>query len=162
MPGYSKMTINEISEHIGFEDHNSFYYNGIEFPWYAFDASCYAKANQDLLESFGFNKAALVKHFYQYVIQGRERRISSPYFRLTDYMKYGGEDLKQAFGSRRESYLLHWINYGYNEHRVGIGTIGVPEALSEYFHPQSEVGIRLPAGQTGKMRKSRYIIQEIR
>ena len=115
----------------GWEDHNSFYYNGIEFPWYAFDASCYAKANQDLLESFGFNKAALVKHFYQYVIQGRERRISSPYFRLTDYMKYGGEDLKQAFGSRRESYLLHWINYGYNEHRVGIGTIGVPEALSE-------------------------------
>ena len=46
-------------------------------------------------------------------------------------MKYGGEDLKQAFGSQRESYLLHWINYGYNEHRVGIGTIGVPEALSE-------------------------------
>ena len=115
----------------GWEDHNSFYYNGIEFPWYAFDAPCYAKANQDLLEIFGFNKAALVKHFYQYVIQGRERRISSPYFRLTDYMKYGGEDLKQAFGSRRESYLLHWINYGYNEHRVGIGTIGVPEALSE-------------------------------
>ncbi len=115
----------------GWEDHNSFYYNGIEFPWYAFDAPCYAKANQDLLESFGFNKAALVKHFYQYVIQGRERRISSPYFRLTDYMKYGGEDLKQAFGSRRESYLLHWINHGYNEHREGIGTIGVPEALSE-------------------------------
>ncbi|MFR6391752.1 MAG: hypothetical protein ACLUN0_01685 [Roseburia sp.] len=36
----------------GWEDHNSFYYNGIEFPWYAFDAPCYAKANQDLLESF--------------------------------------------------------------------------------------------------------------
>lgn len=109
-------------------------------------------------------------------------------------MKYGGEDLKQAFGSRRESYLLHWINHGYNEHREGIGTIGVPEALSELsvyedkaqvlnlsskhkgevllkaqwkdaeviLHPQSAVGMRLPAGQTGKMLKSRYIIQEIR
>ncbi len=119
------------SSFAGWEDHNSFYYNGIEFPWYAFDAPCYAKANPDLLESFGYNKAALLSHFYQYVIQGREKRISSPYFRLTDYMKYGGEDLKQAFGSRRESYLLHWINHGYIEHRVGIGTIGVPEALSE-------------------------------
>lgn len=121
------------SSFAGWEEHNSFYYNGIEFPWYAFDAPCYAKANPDLLESVGYNKAVLLSHFYHYVVQGRERRISSPYFRLTDYMKYGGEDLKQTFGSRREPYLLHWINHGYDEHRVGIGTIGVPEALSELF-----------------------------
>lgn len=108
-----------VCEFLGWQDRNDFVYQGVDYHWYTIDAPYYANYYRDILQSFGYDKAAIVNHYMEYGVKGMEDRRGSAVFRLKDYISAGGSDLPVIFGSDRAAYVSHWNSYGYNEGRKG-------------------------------------------
>lgn len=108
-----------VCQFLGWQDRNDFNFDGVDYHWYTFDAPYYANSYGDLMQTFGYDKAALISHYMTYVVQGAETRSGSPCFNAGEYMDVGGGDLKQIFGADRAAYVSHWNSYGYGEKRRG-------------------------------------------
>lgn len=108
---------------IGWLDYNDITVNGSTYHWWTFDGPYYANTHSDIGRTFGYNKIGLAYHFDTYAVKGNEDRQSSPVFNIRYYMTYGGQDLKNAFGSNRQAYVSHWNADGYAEGRKGISSI---------------------------------------
>lgn len=108
----------------GWQDNNIYYYRGMYFNYFGFDAPYYVNKYQDVKNWCGYNKYAALHHWYTYIIaQGVEDRQSAQNFKIGDYMKYGGGDLKAALGNNRLAYVTHWMNVGIYEGRTGAANI---------------------------------------
>lgn len=104
----------------GWQDNNVFYYRGMYFNSYGIDAPYYVNKYPDVKNWCGYNKYAVIHHWYTYIIsQGVEDRQSAQNFKIGDYMKYGGGDLAATYGNNRLAYVAHWMNNGVYEGRTG-------------------------------------------
>lgn len=116
----------------GWQDNNVFYYWGMYFNSYGIDAPYYVNKYPDVKNWCGYNKYAVIHHWYTYIIsQGVEDRQSAQNFKIGDYMKYGGGDLKAAFGDNRLAYVAHWMNNGIYEGRTG--AVKIDTATSDLY-----------------------------
>ena len=90
----------------------------LSFDVYApvFDANYYANRYQDIRDAYGYNQAALLKHFLQNgVYEGRQ---ASENFNVLSYRaRYA--DLREYFGNDLMRYVQHYINCGRAEGRNG-------------------------------------------
>ena len=121
----------------GWLDYNMYYYKGMWFNHYGFDAPYYVNKYADVNMVFGYNKYHTLDHWYTYVIQqGAENRQSSPWFKIDDYMKYGGTDLQEAFGTDRLSYVAHYMNTGVHEGRTAANP---PDTVTSQVYPDKAV-----------------------
>ncbi len=120
IPGLDSSTV--ASTFRGWQDHNSFVYNGTSYPWYAFNAPYYANKYEDIKAIYGYNKEALFMHWYQETVLGNSNLSSSELFNLKYYMANGGSDIIAQYGNDAAAFLLHWINSGYSADRTGIAT----------------------------------------
>jgi len=136
--GQSNTTATATSTFKGWSDNNDVQYDGMDWPSTTFSGAYYANKYSDIMNAFGYDKTALVNHWFgQTVKNAVESRVSSPYFQLTYYMSNGGSDLVNAYGSDRMNFTKHWSNYGYNEGRPGIGTVDTTTA--NYYTPAASV-----------------------
>ena len=104
---------------IGWLDYNDITVNDTTYHWWTFDAPYYANTYSDIGRAYGYNKIGLAYHYDTYNVKGSETRQSSPVFNIGYYMNYGGQDLKNAFGSNKQAYISHWNANGYAEGRKG-------------------------------------------
>ena len=79
-----------------------------------FDEHYYADMYPDLKAAYGYNRAALLKHFMRYGFN--EGRTMNG---MIDIVKYREKypDLQEAFGDDWDAYVDHYLNYGAFEHR---------------------------------------------
>lgn len=118
----SSDTINAVFN--GWQDNNTMYYKGMYFNYFGFDAPYYINKHGDIGAAFGYNKYAALDHWYKNSIErGTENRQSSYNFKISDYMTYGGTDLRNSYGTNRLAYVTHWMNYGVYEGRTGALTV---------------------------------------
>lgn len=108
-----------VCEFLGWQDRNDFTYRGVDYHWYTIDAPYYANYYRDIMQVFGYDKAAIVDHYVEYTVNGAEARSGSPGFNVREYMDVGGSDLARSFGSDTAAYVSHWNTYGYGESRRG-------------------------------------------
>lgn len=108
---------------IGWLDYNDITVNDTTYHWWTFDAPYYANTYSDIGRAYGYNKIGLAYHYDTYNVKGNETRQSSPVFNIGYYMTYGGQDLKNAFGSNKQAYISHWNANGYAEGRKGASSI---------------------------------------
>lgn len=108
---------------IGWLDYNDITVNDTTYHWWTFDAPYYANIYSDIGRAYGYNKIGLAYHYDTYNVKGSEARQSSPVFNIGYYMTYGGQDLKNAFGSNKQAYISHWNANGYAEGRKGASSI---------------------------------------
>ena len=80
-----------------------------------FDASYYAKNNQDVVKAYGSDKDSLFAHFISYGVD-EGRNISSD-FDVKSYMS-SYDDLRKTFGTNTAEYYKHYVDYGKAEGRV--------------------------------------------
>ncbi len=59
----------------GWEDRNSFTYNGTTYTYTQFNAPFYSNHYSDLKAAFGYDKYALINHYITYTVNGSETRI---------------------------------------------------------------------------------------
>jgi len=93
----------------------------------AFSPYFYKAVNTDLAAA-GFNNEQLYQHFEQYGLS--EGRVSSEFFNAPFYLATYS-DLKTAFGNNYQAALLHFLNNGIREGRVG------SPAVSPYTDPSN-------------------------
>lgn len=108
---------------IGWLDYNDITVNDTTYHWWTFDAPYYANTYSDIGRAYGYNKIGLAYHYDTYNVKGSEARQSSPVFNIGYYMTYGGQDLKNAFGSNKQAYVSHWNASGYAEGRKGVSSV---------------------------------------
>lgn len=108
---------------IGWLDYNDITVNDTTYHWWTFDAPYYANTYSDIGRAYGYNKIGLAYHYDTYNVKGSEARQSSPVFNIGYYMNYGGQDLKNAFGSNKQAYVSHWNANGYAEGRKGVSSV---------------------------------------
>lgn len=108
---------------IGWLDYNDITVNDTTYHWWTFDAPYYANTYSDIGRAYGYNKIGLAYHYDTYNVEGSETRQSSPVFNIGYYMNYGGQDLKNAFGSNKQAYISHWNANGYAEGRKGASSV---------------------------------------
>lgn len=108
---------------IGWLDYNDITVNDTTYHWWTFDAPYYANTYSDIGRAYGYNKIGLAYHYDTYNVKGNETRQSSPVFNIGYYMTYGGQDLKNAFGSNKQAYVSHWNASGYAEGRKGVSSV---------------------------------------
>jgi hypothetical protein len=108
---------------IGWLDYNDITVNDTTYHWWTFDAPYYANTYSDIGRAYGYNKIGLAYHYDTYNVKGGETRQSSPVFNIGYYMTYGGQDLKNAFGSNKQAYISHWNANGYAEGRKGASSV---------------------------------------
>lgn len=108
---------------IGWLDYNDITVNDTTYHWWTFDAPYYANTYSDIGRAYGYNKIGLAYHYDTYNVKGSEARQSSPVFNIGYYMNYGGQDLKNAFGSNKQAYVSHWNASGYAEGRKGVSSV---------------------------------------
>lgn len=108
---------------IGWLDYNDITVNETTYHWWTFDAPYYANTYSDIGRAYGYNKIGLAYHYDTYNVKGNETRQSSPVFNIGYYMTYGGQDLKNAFGSNKQAYISHWNANGYAEGRKGASSV---------------------------------------
>lgn len=108
---------------IGWLDYNDITVNDTTYHWWTFDAPYYANTYSDIGRAYGYNKIGLAYHYDTYNVKGNETRQSSPVFNIGYYMTYGGQDLKNAFGSNKQAYISHWNANGYAEGRKGASSV---------------------------------------
>lgn len=108
---------------IGWLDYNDITVNDTTYHWWTFDAPYYANTYSDIGRAYGYNKIGLAYHYDTYNVKGSETRQSSPVFNIGYYMNYGGQDLKNAFGSNKQAYISHWNANGYAEGRKGASSV---------------------------------------
>lgn len=108
---------------IGWLDYNDITVNDTTYHWWTFDAPYYANTYSDIGRAYGYNKIDLAYHYDTYNVKGSETRQSSPVFNIGYYMNYGGQDLKNAFGSNKQAYISHWNANGYAEGRKGASSV---------------------------------------
>lgn len=108
---------------IGWLDYNDITVNDTTYHWWTFDAPYYANTYSDIGRAYGYNKIGLAYHYDTYNVKGSEARQSSPVFNIGYYMTYGGQDLKNAFGSNKQAYVSHWNASGYAEGRKGASSV---------------------------------------
>lgn len=108
---------------IGWLDYNDITVNDTTYHWWTFDAPYYANTYSDIGRAYGYNKIGLAYHYDTYNVKGGETRQSSPVFNIGYYMNYGGQDLKNAFGSNKQAYISHWNANGYAEGRKGASSV---------------------------------------
>ena len=108
---------------IGWLDYNDITVNDTTYHWWTFDAPYYANIYSDIGRAYGYNKIGLAYHYDTYNVKGSEARQSSPVFNIGYYMTYGGQDLKNAFGSNKQAYISHWNANGYAEGRKGASSV---------------------------------------
>lgn len=108
---------------IGWLDYNDITVNDTTYHWWTFDAPYYANTYSDIGRAYGYNKIGLAYHYDTYNVKGSEARQSSPVFNIGYYMTYGGQDLKNAFGSNKQAYISHWNANGYAEGRKGASSV---------------------------------------
>lgn len=108
---------------IGWLDYNDITVNDTTYHWWTFDAPYYANTYSDIGRAYGYNKIGLAYHYDTYNVKGSETRQSSPVFNIGYYMNYGGQDLKNTFGSNKQAYISHWNANGYAEGRKGASSV---------------------------------------
>lgn len=108
---------------LGWLDYNDITVNDTTYHWWTFDAPYYANTYSDIGRAYGYNKIGLAYHYDTYNVKGSETRQSSPVFNIGYYMNYGGQDLKNAFGSNKQAYISHWNANGYAEGRKGASSV---------------------------------------
>lgn len=108
---------------IGWLDYNDITVNDTTYHWWTFDAPYYANTYSDIGRAYGYNKIGLAYHYDTYNVKGSEARQSSPVFNIGYYITYGGQDLKNAFGSNKQAYVSHWNASGYAEGRKGVSSV---------------------------------------
>ncbi len=102
-----------------------------------FDETYYAENYPDLLEAFGYDRAALLKHFMTYGLsEGRNMNG------LIDLVKYREKypDLQEAFGDDWDAYLNHYLTYGAFEHRDNGTDFDPVDYLNRYSDLQKAFG----------------------
>ena len=118
-----KGSITAACPFIGWLDYNDITVNDTTYHWWTFDAPYYANTYSDIGRAYGYNKIGLAYHYDTYNVKGNETRQSSPVFNIGYYMNYGGQDLKNAFGSNKQAYISHWNANGYAEGRKGASSV---------------------------------------
>lgn len=118
-----KGSITAACPFIGWLDYNDITVNDTTYHWWTFDAPYYANTYSDIGRAYGYNKIGLAYHYDTYNVKGSETRQSSPVFNIGYYMNYGGQDLKNAFGSNKQAYISHWNANGYAEGRKGASSV---------------------------------------
>lgn len=91
----------------------------ISFFAHVYNAKQYVEYNKDL-EVLGGDENRLIKHFVQHGM--KEARRASEDFNVKIY-KENYKDLRDAFGDNYPSYYLHYIQFGYAEHREAVKPI---------------------------------------
>ncbi|MDE7434376.1 MAG: InlB B-repeat-containing protein [Lachnospiraceae bacterium] len=104
---------------LGWQDHNDYTCQGMDYHWYTIDAPYYANHYRDILQAFGYDKSSIVGHYVEHTVNGCEDRQGSASFHVGEYMRVGGEDLLRAFGTDTGAYVSHWNSHGYAENRKG-------------------------------------------
>ena len=88
-------------------------YNGVSYTR-VYDYNFYMNLHPDLFAKYGYDEAAVLKHF---VTVGIPRGYqASANFKYTVYKK-NNPDLAQEFGSTKRKYYLHYITEGYRQNR---------------------------------------------
>lgn len=118
-----KGSVTAVCPFIGWLDYNDITVNDTTYHWWTFDAPYYANTYSDIGRAYGYNKIGLAYHYDTYNVKGGETRQSSPVFNIGYYMTYGGQDLKNAFGSNKQAYISHWNANGYAEGRKGASSV---------------------------------------
>jgi hypothetical protein len=93
----------------------------------AFSPNFYRSVNTDLV-AVGFNNEQLYQHFTEYGLS--EGRVSSEFFSAPFYLATYS-DLRAAFGNNYQAALLHFLDNGIREGRVGA------PAVSPYTDPSN-------------------------
>lgn len=84
-----------------------------------FDAKYYADTYPDLKAAYGYDEAALYKHYMQFGLA--EGRVGSPDFNVAGYRK-ANPDLEAAFGNDWDAYVNHYFKFGKAEGRAMTAT----------------------------------------
>ena len=77
-----------------------------------FDAQAYADSYPDLAAAFGYNTAALLKHYIEHGIA--ERREAEGILDVVRYRE-AYPDLEAAFGDNWDAYVNHYFEFGAKE-----------------------------------------------
>lgn len=111
---------------IGWQDHNDYTYDGVTYPWYAFDAPFYANTYGDVFAAYDYDKYNLIQHWvscYVYWNSNGGHNYSSQLFHLQYYYDTNYSEFSPYYGTDRLKYVNHWIVAGYNEGRSGISNV---------------------------------------
>ncbi|MCM1027182.1 MAG: DUF2963 domain-containing protein [Roseburia sp.] len=95
-----------------------------------FDAKYYADNNEDLKAAFGYDEAALYRHFQEYGL--KEGRQMNPILDVAAY-RAAYEDLEKAFGDDWDAYVEHYLTYGVYETNRREGVLFDPVAYAEAY-----------------------------
>ena len=102
-----------------------------------FDAEYYADKYEDLKEAFGYDEAALYKHYITYgVIEGRD---CTPVINVAAY-RATYEDLDAAFGDNWDAYVNHYFTYGIYENRNNCADLAIIPYVNAYSDLQNAFG----------------------
>lgn len=95
---------------------SNYVYKGLDYSR-VFDATFYANKYGDLKDAFGTDKTKLFNHFIQKGISEGRQAIST--FDVKAY-KANNSDLVKRYGNDMQSYVIHYLTYGYKEVRIKV------------------------------------------
>ena len=107
-----------------------------------FDERYYAENYPDLRDTYGYDRAALLKHFMTFGLS--EGRNMNGLLDLVEYReKY--PDLQEAFGDDWDAYVEHYLTYGAFEHRDNGTDFDPVDYLNRYSDLQEAFGMDILA-----------------
>ena len=107
-----------------------------------FDERYYVENYPDLKEIYGYDRAALLKHFMTFGLS--EGRNMNGLLDLVEYReKY--PDLQEAFGDDWDAYVEHYLTYGAFEHRDNGTDFDPVDYLNRYSDLQDVFGMDILA-----------------
>ena len=107
-----------------------------------FDERYYVENYPDLKEIYGYDRAALLKHFMTFGLS--EGRNMNGLLDLVEYReKY--PDLQEAFGDDWDAYVEHYLTYGAFEHRDNGTDFDPVDYLNRYSDLQEAFGMDILA-----------------
>ena len=107
-----------------------------------FDERYYVENYPDLRDTYGYDRAALLKHFMTFGLS--EGRNMNGLLDLVEYReKY--PDLQEAFGDDWDAYVEHYLTYGAFEHRDNGTDFDPVDYLNRYSDLQEAFGMDILA-----------------
>ncbi len=95
---------------------SNYVYKGLDYSR-VFDATFYANKYGDLKDNFGTDKTKLFNHFIKNGINEGRQAIST--FDIKVY-KANNSDLYKQYRDDMQSYVIHYLTYGYKEVRIKV------------------------------------------
>lgn len=95
---------------------SNYLYKGLDYSR-VFDATFYANKYGDLKDNFGTDKTKLFNHFIKNGINEGRQAIST--FDIKVY-KANNSDLYKQYSDDMQSYIIHYLTYGYKEVRIKV------------------------------------------